>query len=161
MPAKLSFFGTVAAASAIGIGIAALGTGIGMGLGIGRAVEGIARNPEASGKIMTTMIVGLALIESLAIYTLVVVIILLLCKSLQRITCRYDTKKGDGSLNRPLSIFFFSGKFALPANMKSGDSGSSRALPVGIYYNNVLTLLSYPYWPLPGPFSRRRPVRSL
>jgi F-type H+-transporting ATPase subunit c len=75
--AKLAFFGTVAAASAIGIGIAALGTGIGMGLGIGRAVEGIARNPEASGKIMTTMIVGLALIESLAIYTLVVVMILL------------------------------------------------------------------------------------
>jgi F-type H+-transporting ATPase subunit c len=75
--AKLSFFGTAAAASAIGIGIAALGTGIGMGLGIGRAVEGIARNPEASGKIMTTMIVGLALIESLAIYTLVVVMILL------------------------------------------------------------------------------------
>ncbi len=78
--AKLSFFGTVAFASAIGIGIAALGTGIGMGLGIGRAVEGIARNPEASGKIMTTMIVGLALIESLAIYTLVVVLILLYAK---------------------------------------------------------------------------------
>lgn len=78
--AKFGFFGTVAAASAIGIGIAALGTGIGMGLGIGRAVEGIARNPEASGKIMTTMIVGLALIESLAIYTLVVVLILLYAK---------------------------------------------------------------------------------
>ena len=78
--AKLSFFATVAFASAIGIGIAALGTGIGMGLGIGRAVEGIARNPEASGKIMTTMIVGLALIESLAIYTLVVVLILLYAK---------------------------------------------------------------------------------
>ncbi len=77
---KYAFFGTVAAASAIGIGIAALGTGIGMGLGIGRAVEGIARNPEASGKIMTTMIVGLALIESLAIYTLVVVLILLYAK---------------------------------------------------------------------------------
>ena len=78
--AKLSFFATVALASAIGIGIAAIGTGIGMGLGIGRAVEGIARNPEASGKIMTTMIVGLALIESLAIYTLVVVLILLYAK---------------------------------------------------------------------------------
>ncbi len=78
--AKLSFYGTVAAASAIGIGLAALGTGIGMGLGIGRATEGIARNPEASGKIMTTMIVGLALIESLCIYTLVVVLILLYAK---------------------------------------------------------------------------------
>jgi F-type H+-transporting ATPase subunit c len=78
--AKMSFYATVALASAIGIGIAALGTGIGMGLGIGKAVEGIARNPEASGKIMTTMIVGLALIESLAIYTLVVVLILLYAK---------------------------------------------------------------------------------
>ena len=78
--AKMSFYASVALASAIGIGIAALGTGIGMGMGIGRAVEGIARNPEASGKIMTTMIVGLALIESLAIYTLVVVLILLSAK---------------------------------------------------------------------------------
>jgi F-type H+-transporting ATPase subunit c len=74
---KLGFFGTVAAYSALAIAIAAFGTGIGMGLSISKAVEGIARNPEASGKIMTTMIVGLALIESLAIYTLVVVMILL------------------------------------------------------------------------------------
>ena len=78
--AKFAFFGTVAALPALGIGIAAFGTGIGMGVSIGKAVEGIARNPEASGKIMTTMIVGLALIESLAIYTLVVVLILLYAK---------------------------------------------------------------------------------
>jgi F-type H+-transporting ATPase subunit c len=77
---KLGFFGTVASVSAIAIAIAAFGTGIGMGLSISKAVEGIARNPEASGKIMTTMIVGLALIESLAIYTLVVVLILLYAK---------------------------------------------------------------------------------
>jgi F-type H+-transporting ATPase subunit c len=37
--------------------------------------EGIARKPEASGKIMTTTIIGLALIESLAIYTLVIIFI--------------------------------------------------------------------------------------
>jgi F-type H+-transporting ATPase subunit c len=78
--AKLGFFGTVAAFSALAIAIAAFGTGIGMGVSISKAVEGIARNPEASGKIMTTMIVGLALIESLAIYTLVVVLILLYAK---------------------------------------------------------------------------------
>jgi F-type H+-transporting ATPase subunit c len=78
--AKLGFFGTVASVSALAIAIAAFGTGIGMGLSISKAVEGIARNPEASGKIMTTMIVGLALIESLAIYTLVVVLILLYAK---------------------------------------------------------------------------------
>jgi F-type H+-transporting ATPase subunit c len=77
---KIGFFGTVAFASAVGIAVAAFGGSIGMGLSISRAMEGIARNPEASGKIMTTMIVGLALIESLAIYTLVVVLILLYAK---------------------------------------------------------------------------------
>ncbi|HCC69236.1 MAG TPA: ATP synthase F0 subunit C, partial [Nitrospiraceae bacterium] len=45
--------------------------------GVSKACEGIARNPGASGKIMTTLIIGLALIESLAIYTLVVVLIIL------------------------------------------------------------------------------------
>ena len=60
---------------AIGIGLAALGTGIGMGHGLRGATEGTARNPQASGKIMTTLIIGLAMIESLAIYALVVVLI--------------------------------------------------------------------------------------
>jgi F-type H+-transporting ATPase subunit c len=73
----LSFYGTVELACAIGIGIAAVGTGIGMGHGVGGACQGIARNPEAEGKITRTMILGLALIESLAIYALVVVFILL------------------------------------------------------------------------------------
>jgi F-type H+-transporting ATPase subunit c len=61
----------------IGIGIAALGTGIGQGNAVKGAVEGISRNPSASGKISTTMIIGLALIESLCIYALVVALILL------------------------------------------------------------------------------------
>ena len=64
-----------AVAALFAIAIAAFGGSIGMGLSISRAVEGIARNPEASGKIMTTMIIGLALIESLAIYTLVIIFI--------------------------------------------------------------------------------------
>lgn len=75
--AKISFWSTVELACALGIGIAALGTGIGMGHGIRGACEGIARNPEASGKITFTMILGLALIESLAIYALVIIFILL------------------------------------------------------------------------------------
>ncbi|MFN3740075.1 MAG: ATP synthase F0 subunit C [Thermodesulfovibrionales bacterium] len=62
---------------AIGIGLAALGTGIGQGIGLSRACEGVARNPGVSGKIMTTLIIGLAMIESLAIYALVVVLIIL------------------------------------------------------------------------------------
>ncbi|MCD8554503.1 MULTISPECIES: ATP synthase F0 subunit C [Seleniivibrio] len=61
----------------LAIGVAALGTGIGQGNAIKGAVEGISRNPSAAGKISTTMIIGLALIESLAIYALVVALILL------------------------------------------------------------------------------------
>jgi len=63
--------------AAVGVGIAALGCGIGMGTGIGGACSGIARNPEASGKIQVNMIIGLALIESLTIYALVISLILL------------------------------------------------------------------------------------
>jgi F-type H+-transporting ATPase subunit c len=70
------YFGVVLAAG-LGIAIAALGTGIGQGMGLKSAVEGVARNPEASGKITVTMLIGLAMIESLCIYALVVSLILL------------------------------------------------------------------------------------
>jgi F-type H+-transporting ATPase subunit c len=69
------YFG-IAIACGVGIGMAALGTGIGMGNAINGALQGTARNPEAGGKIMTTMIIGLALIESLCIYALVICFIL-------------------------------------------------------------------------------------
>ncbi len=59
------------------IGIAAFGTGLGQGKATGSAVEGIARNPSASPRILTSMIIGLAMIESLAIYALVVALVLL------------------------------------------------------------------------------------
>jgi len=61
----------------LGIGLAALGTGIGQGHAIRGATEGVARNPGVSGKILTTMLIGLAMIESLAIYALVIALILL------------------------------------------------------------------------------------
>lgn len=77
MAAKLNYFAIAVLGSGLGIGLAALGTGIGMGTAISKACEGVARNPGVSGKIMTTMIVGLALIESLCIYALVVVLIVL------------------------------------------------------------------------------------
>jgi len=69
------FFG-VAIGCGFGIGLAALGTGIGMGSAINGALQGTARNPSAGGKIMTTMIIGLALIESLCIYALLICFIL-------------------------------------------------------------------------------------
>ncbi|MDD4650032.1 MAG: ATP synthase F0 subunit C [Desulfoplanes sp.] len=64
-------------ATALGMALAAAGCGIGQGLGLKAACEGTARNPEASGKITVTMLVGLAMIESLAIYALVINLILL------------------------------------------------------------------------------------
>jgi F-type H+-transporting ATPase subunit c len=67
----------IALATGIGMGIAAFGCGIGQGIAVKGAVEGTARNPEAGGKITVTMLIGLAMIESLAIYALVVCIILL------------------------------------------------------------------------------------
>jgi F-type H+-transporting ATPase subunit c len=75
--AKLHYYALAAIACGIGVGIAALGTGIGQGLGLKGATDGIARNPGASGKITTTLIIGLAMIESLCIYALVVALILL------------------------------------------------------------------------------------
>ena len=72
-----SFFSYAVMAAGIGIGIAAFGTGIGQGMAVKSSVEGIARNPEASGKITVTMLIGLAMIESLCIYALVVALIIL------------------------------------------------------------------------------------
>ena len=75
-------FALVCLAAGLAVGVAALGCGIGMGTGIGGACSGIARNPEASGKITVTMIIGLALIESLTIYGLVIALILLFANPL-------------------------------------------------------------------------------
>ncbi len=74
--AGMWIFFAIAIACGFGIGIAALGTGLGMGNAINAALSGIARNPEASGKIQTNMIIGLALIESLCIYALVICFIM-------------------------------------------------------------------------------------
>ena len=64
-------------AAGFGIAVAAFGCGIGQGLGLKAAVEGIARNPESSGKVTVTMLIGLAMIESLCIYALVIALILI------------------------------------------------------------------------------------
>jgi F-type H+-transporting ATPase subunit c len=73
----LQFFIACVTAAGFGIAIAAFGCGIGQGLGLKSAVEGIARNPESSGKVTVTMLIGLAMIESLCIYALVVALIIL------------------------------------------------------------------------------------
>ncbi len=64
-------------AAGIGMAIAAGLCGLGQARAIAAALEGMARQPGAAARIQTAMIIGLALIESLAIYTLVIAIILL------------------------------------------------------------------------------------
>src|SRR5262245_48045202 len=67
------------AARAAGLAIvsASAGCGLGQGRAAAAALDGIARNPGASDKLFTPMILGLALIESLAIYALVIAIMLI------------------------------------------------------------------------------------
>ena len=63
--------------AATSIGLTGFAAALGMGRGVESACSGIARNPEAKGAITTTMILGMALIESIAIYGLVIAFILL------------------------------------------------------------------------------------
>jgi F-type H+-transporting ATPase subunit c len=73
-----SNYGLIAIAAGLGIGIAALGGGIGQGKAAAAALDGIARNPGAAGQIRGPMILGLALIESLVIYALIIALLLVL-----------------------------------------------------------------------------------
>ena len=57
-----------------------LGVGLSMGLATGKAVEAVARQPEASGKINSVLLLGLALAESIAIYCFVIALILVVSK---------------------------------------------------------------------------------
>lgn len=69
---------SLAFAAGIAIAVAAFGGAIGQSLAIKSALEGIGRNPSAAGKITTPMIIGLAMIESLVIYALVIALMLVL-----------------------------------------------------------------------------------
>lgn len=63
-------------AAAIAIGVGALGPAIGIGILAGKAMEAIGRNPEASQKIQTSMILAIAFAEAIAIYALVIALII-------------------------------------------------------------------------------------
>lgn len=74
----------ISAACALGaglcMGIGAIGPAIGEGNAVGRALEGMARQPEATGTLRTNMILGCAITESTGIYSLVVALLLLFVK---------------------------------------------------------------------------------
>ncbi|MBL4932679.1 MULTISPECIES: ATP synthase F0 subunit C [Clostridium] len=65
---------------ALGAGIAAIagiGAGVGIGIATGKAIEGISRQPELSGRLTTTLFIGCALAETTALYGLLVSLILI------------------------------------------------------------------------------------
>ncbi len=74
--ATLSAESIKAIAMAIAAGVGVLGPGIGLGILISKALEAIGRNPEASGQIQATMFIGIAFVEALAIFALVVAFII-------------------------------------------------------------------------------------
>lgn len=63
-------------AAGLGMGIAACGTGLGIGILASKALEGMARQPEAAGNIRTSMVLAIAFVEAIALYALVVCLIL-------------------------------------------------------------------------------------
>ncbi len=71
------YLAALALAAGLGVPLAAFGAALGQGRVGAAALEGLARQPEAAGKIQMMMIIALALIESLAIYALLVALIIL------------------------------------------------------------------------------------
>ena len=72
-------------AAGVAMALGTIGTGIGMGNGLSGATNAVGRNPEAHGKILITMMVGLAMIESLAIYALVIALVVLYANPLLKV----------------------------------------------------------------------------
>ena len=77
MPDLSEFVQLSTVAAVIGIALGVTMPAIAMGWAISRAMDALARQPEAERSIMRTLFIGLAMIESLAIYVLVVVLIVL------------------------------------------------------------------------------------
>ncbi|MBE6996749.1 MAG: ATP synthase F0 subunit C [Ruminococcaceae bacterium] len=69
--------GTKAIAAAVVVGIVAAAGAIGMALAISKSTEGMARQPEAAGKINSAMMLGLVFIETTIIYALIVAILII------------------------------------------------------------------------------------
>lgn len=74
--AQLNSETTKALAMAAVAGFGVLGPAIAIGLLVSKALESIGRNPEASGKIQSSMIIGIAFVEALGIFTLVVAFVI-------------------------------------------------------------------------------------
>ncbi len=68
--------GIIGIGAGLAMGLAAAGIGIGQGIGLGKALEGISRQPEEKGTIRTTMILGMAIMETVGVLSFVIAIML-------------------------------------------------------------------------------------
>ncbi|HHV58488.1 MAG TPA: ATP synthase F0 subunit C [Firmicutes bacterium] len=82
MTAKALVLAVTILSAALAIGLGTIGPGLGQGMAISRAVEGIARQPEAADNIRMTMLIGIAIIESLTIYAFVIALVLIFANPL-------------------------------------------------------------------------------
>jgi F-type H+-transporting ATPase subunit c len=81
--ATMALVAMIVAGATVAIG--SIGPGIGQGKSVAAALDAIARQPDASDRISRTLFVGLAMIESLAIYCLVIALILLFANPFSRL----------------------------------------------------------------------------
>lgn len=75
--AEANSSGMKAIAAAISVGLAAAAGAIGMGIAIAKSVEGISRQPEAEGKIRTSLMLGLVFVETAIIYALIIAVLII------------------------------------------------------------------------------------
>ena len=78
----VELFASSALGAGLSIGLGALGVGVGIGIASSKAMEGIARNPEATPKISQNLLISIVFMEAVAIYCLVVSLILLFANPL-------------------------------------------------------------------------------
>lgn len=69
--------GLIGLGAGLAIGLGALGTTIGIGLAAGRALEGAARQPEMYSKLQTLLLISIVFLESIAIYSMVISLLLI------------------------------------------------------------------------------------
>lgn len=72
----MQYFFALALATGFGVALAAFGGALGQARAIAAALEGVARQPEAGGRLFTLLIIGLAFVESLVIYALLISLLL-------------------------------------------------------------------------------------
>jgi F-type H+-transporting ATPase subunit c len=81
---KAIVLGCTLLGAGIAIGVGAVGAGLGLGQATSGAANAVGRNPEAQGKVLLTMMVGMAMTESVAIYALVISLVMLFANPILR-----------------------------------------------------------------------------